>query len=116
MFAQFRRAIARPPSGAGLLVVVALASASIPTLAFSHEGHVHARSAAPEKVATLLHSSKPAMPGEASLEEIRAATERFRDVNVALAEGYLRDPMNLCDTAEMMGKPPELGAMGIHFF
>lgn len=53
---------------------------------------------------------------EASLEEVRAATERFRDVKVALAEGYIRDPMNLCDTAEMMGQPAELGVMGIHFF
>ena len=54
--------------------------------------------------------------GEPSLEEVRAATERFQDVNVALAEGYVRDPMNLCDTAPMMGQPAELGAMGIHFF
>ncbi len=37
-------------------------------------------------------------------------------MNVALAEGYIRDPMNMCDTAEMMGKPASLGAMGIHFF
>jgi hypothetical protein len=37
-------------------------------------------------------------------------------VNVALAEGYVRDPMNLCDTAEMMGRPAELGVMGIHYF
>jgi hypothetical protein len=55
-------------------------------------------------------------PGEPTLTEIRQATERFRDVNVALAEGYIRDPGNLCDTAEMMGRPAELGAMGIHFF
>jgi hypothetical protein len=34
---------------------------------------------------------------------------------VALAEGYVRDPMNLCDTAEMMGRPAAFGAMGIHF-
>lgn len=53
---------------------------------------------------------------EPSLDEVRAATERFRDVNVALEEGYLRDPMNLCDDAAMMGQPAELGAMGIHFF
>lgn len=53
--------------------------------------------------------------GEPTLEEVRAATERFRDVRVALAEGYQRDPMNLCDTAEMMGRPKALGAMGIHF-
>lgn len=54
--------------------------------------------------------------GEPALAEVRAATERFRDVKVALAEGYVRDPGNICDTAEIMGKPPALGAMGIHFF
>jgi hypothetical protein len=53
---------------------------------------------------------------EPTLEQVRAATERFRDVKVALAEGYVRDPMNICDTADMMGKPAKLGAMGIHFF
>ena len=57
-----------------------------------------------------------AAPGEPSLAAVRAATERFQDVNVALAEGYLRDPLDLCDTAPMMGRPAELGAMGIHFF
>lgn len=55
-------------------------------------------------------------PGEPTLEEVRAATERFRDVKVALAEGYIRDPGDLCDTAEMMGRPASQGAMGIHFF
>ena len=37
-------------------------------------------------------------------------------MNVALAEGYIRDPFDLCDTAEMMGRPASLGAMGIHYF
>lgn len=55
-------------------------------------------------------------PGEPTLEQVRAATERFRDVNVALAEGFVRDPGNICDTAEMMGRPANLGAMGIHYF
>lgn len=54
--------------------------------------------------------------GEPTLAEIRTATERFRNVNVALAEGYIRDPFDLCDSAEMMGKPAALGAMGIHYF
>ena len=58
---------------------------------------------------------KPA-PGEPSLAAVRQATDRFRDVNVALAEGYIRDPFDLCDTAEMMGKPARLGAMGVHYF
>jgi hypothetical protein len=53
---------------------------------------------------------------EPSLDVVRAATARFRDVNVALAEGYLRDPFDLCDTAEMMGKPASLGVMGVHYF
>lgn len=53
--------------------------------------------------------------GEPDLDAVRAATERFRDVQVALAEGYVRDPFDLCDTAEMMGRPAELGAMGIHY-
>jgi hypothetical protein len=60
-------------------------------------------------VACPLHGDEP------TLEEVRAATERFRDVNIALAEGYVRDPLDLCDTAAMMGRPAELGAMGIHF-
>jgi hypothetical protein len=53
---------------------------------------------------------------EPTLAEVRTATERFRDVKVALAEGYVRDPSNLCDTAEMMGRPASYGAMGVHYF
>lgn len=69
----------------------------------------------------LIASAAPAAdyaprPGEPDLAAIRTATERFRDVNVALAEGYVRDPTNMCDTAEMMGRPASYGAMGIHFF
>lgn len=44
-------------------------------------------------------------PDEPSLEEIRAATERFRDVSVALAEGYVPDPTGMCSTAAMEGRP-----------
>jgi hypothetical protein len=53
---------------------------------------------------------------EAVVAEIRAASERFTDVNVALAEGYIRDPHDMCVTAEMEGYPPEDGRMGIHYF
>ena len=70
-------------------------------------------------LAAVISISAPATnggTGEPSLDEVRKATERFRDVKVALAEGYVRDPMNLCDTAPMMGQPAALGAMGIHFF
>jgi hypothetical protein len=35
---------------------------------------------------------------------------------VATAEGYIRDPFDLCETAEMMGRPASMGAMGVHYF
>ena len=54
--------------------------------------------------------------GEPTLAEVSRATDRFKDVKVALAEGYIRDPFDLCDTAAMMGRPPALGAMGVHYF
>lgn len=53
---------------------------------------------------------------EPSLEELRTITARYRDVDVALADGYLRDPANACETSEMAGRDPALGVMGIHFF
>jgi hypothetical protein len=57
-----------------------------------------------------------AKASEPSLEDLRKATERFRDVEVALAEGYIADPGNMCVTAAMEGLPRQLGSMGIHYF
>ena len=54
-------------------------------------------------------------PAEPTLDEVRAATERFRDVSIAMTEGYIREPTNTCETADMMGRPISDGAMGIHF-
>ncbi len=72
---------------------------------------------APESVvAESVPAAAAPAPGEPTLDEVRAATERFLDVNVALTEGYIRDPSNMCVTAEMEGRPPESGAMGIHYF
>ena len=68
-------------------------------------------------IAAALAAAAPApAAGEPTLEEVRTLTQRFRDVNVALAEGYVRDPTDMCDMAHMMGRPRELGGMGIHFF
>lgn len=66
-------------------------------------------------IAAALAAAAPG-PGEPTLDEVRAATARFQDVKVALAEGYVRDPTDMCDTAAMMGRPGALGGMGIHFF
>ncbi|UYG05091.1 hypothetical protein OCT51_06910 [Halomonas sp. LR3S48] len=51
----------------------------------------------------------------AMIEAIRAATQRFEDVNVALAEGYVPDPSGQCVSAAAEGFPAELGDMGIHY-
>lgn len=59
--------------------------------------------------------SKPGM-NEPTLQEIRTATKKYMDVNVALADGYIADPMNICEMATMMGRPAEDGGMGIHYF
>jgi hypothetical protein len=69
----------------------------------------------PGETARIDASSSP-RPGEPSLADVRRATEKYRDIKVALAEGYIRDPANMCETADMMGLPPEKGAMGIHYF
>lgn len=47
---------------------------------------------------------------------VRAAAEKYQDVKLALADGYIADPANHCVTAEMAGFPAEYGAMGIHYF
>ena len=73
---------------------------------------------APTSAAQTLASAAPtrsAARAEPDLTAVRLATARFRDVRVAEGEGYVRDPGNLCDSAEMMGQPAALGAMGIHY-
>jgi hypothetical protein len=52
----------------------------------------------------------------AALDAVRVANERFADVNVALAEGYMQDPTGECVTADMTGHAAADGAMGIHYF
>jgi hypothetical protein len=67
-------------------------------------------------LATGCSGAGAAPPGEPTLAEVRAATERFRDVDVALSEGFIPAPSGMCVTAEMEGRPAEEGAMGIHYF
>lgn len=50
---------------------------------------------------------------EPTLDEVRSAAERYQDVNIAIAEGYKTD--NKCVTAEMLGFPASMGAMGLHY-
>jgi hypothetical protein len=50
-----------------------------------------------------------------SLEGVRAATRKYQDVAVALADGYVRDPLNICETPYYLGRTGEAGVMGIHY-
>ena len=52
-------------------------------------------------------------PREPTLEEVKSIAERYTDVKVAIAEGYKTD--NKCVTAEMLGFPASMGAMGLHY-
>ncbi|MQA90473.1 MAG: hypothetical protein GEU90_09585 [Gemmatimonas sp.] len=52
---------------------------------------------------------------EPTLNEIFAAVEKYRDVNVAIADGYDRDLLDTCETPLHMGITGNLGTMGIHF-
>ena len=61
----------------------------------------------------LLAAGACARSTEPSLDQVKRAAERYRDVNVAIAEGYTTD--NKCVTAEMLGFPAEQGAMGLHY-
>lgn len=49
---------------------------------------------------------------EPTLDDVRAIAAKYRDVAVAKAEGYTTD--NKCVTAEMLGFPAAMGAMGLH--
>lgn len=49
------------------------------------------------------------------LDALRGAAEKYKDVNVALAEGYIPDPSGHCVEAAAEGLPAEWGGMGIHY-
>lgn len=53
--------------------------------------------------------------GQRELATIRAATARYADVQLALADGYMPDPTGTCVDAKMVGAPAELGGMGLHY-
>jgi hypothetical protein len=51
---------------------------------------------------------------EVDLDELRNVVAKYKDVSVAVAEGYM-SPDNHCVSAAGEGLPAELGAMGIHY-
>lgn len=67
-------------------------------------------------LAPAMAASAAMTSGEPGIAAVRAATERFRGVDAAIAEGYVRDPMNRCDTAEMLGRPKNEGTTGVRYY
>ncbi|MCV2874476.1 hypothetical protein OEZ71_19425 [Defluviimonas sp. WL0050] len=66
-------------------------------------------------VSALLCTPIAAFGDDYDLDALRAATEKYQDVNVALAEGFIPDPSGHCISAAHEGLPAEWGAMGIHY-
>jgi hypothetical protein len=85
---------------------------SLAALAAAASAAPLAAQAAPAPAST---STVAVASAEPTLEELRALTERYRDVNVAIADGYVRDPSNTCETADMVGRDRADGVMGIHY-
>ena len=66
-------------------------------------------------VALLCSIATMSLAEEVDLDAVRAATEKYKDINVALADGFIRDPSDLCVDAAAEGLPAEWGSMGIHY-
>ena len=64
----------------------------------------------------LAQAVSASVTADPQLDAVRDATARFKDVNVALAEGYVPAPGSMCETSAMMGRAGPVEAMGIHYF
>lgn len=62
-----------------------------------------------------LVAAPAALAENVDLDQLRTALDKYQDVNVALADGYVSPPDNHCVSAAGEGLPAELGAMGIHY-
>ena len=66
-------------------------------------------------IATGLMSAAAAQSTADEIAAVKAAVEKYKDVNVALAEGFIPDPSDHCIDAAAEGLPAEWGGMGIHY-
>lgn len=66
-------------------------------------------------VLTSVFLAAPGLAETVDLDAMRAAVEKYKDVKVALADGYIPDPSGHCVTAAAEGLPAEWGGMGVHY-
>ncbi|WP_300549437.1 hypothetical protein [Roseovarius sp.] len=57
----------------------------------------------------------PVFADNYDFDAMRASAGKYKNVEVALAEGYIPDPSGKCISAEGEGLPQEWGGMGIHY-
>ena len=76
-----------------------------------------AKAADPAPATPAAAPAAPALTAEqqALVGQIHQVSDKYADVKAAEADGYMRDPENMCVTAAMVGAPAELGAMGVHY-
>jgi len=65
-------------------------------------------------LATLAYPGAATADEAAEIAKVREATAKYKDVNVALAEGFVPAPSG-CVSAAHEGLPAEWGSMGIHY-
>lgn len=65
-------------------------------------------------LASLVYPGVAAADQAAEIAKVRAVTAKYKDVNVALAEGFVPADSG-CVSAAHEGLPAEWGAMGIHY-
>jgi len=87
----------------GTLIAALVLAGACTSQAHGQAGHPHGPTAQQHEATADEQNSQAG----ALLKIVREATERFKDVNVAMAEGYL--PQFGCVTG------PDAGAMGLHF-
>jgi len=80
-------------------------------------GNINMKNAVIFVFATVVTAAVPSVSAadDYDLAALKAATEKYRDVNAALAAGYIPDPSGHCVSAAAEGLPAELGGMGIHY-
>lgn len=99
-----------------LVLSLALVAATAVVMNLGREStSVAVRSAVGQEVSEARFADIENAALRSALEQVREATRKFTDVEVAEEAGYVRDPMNLCLEASDMGLPSQLGAMGVHY-
>lgn len=68
-----------------------------------------------EKAEAYAEAQVEAYAAARDLDALREATAKYKDVDAAIADGFLPGDISICWNAEDVGRDPDLGAMGIFY-